>query len=256
MTRPVGQRFEGKTALVTGAASGIGRATALAFAREGASVVVADVATDLNEQTAQMIREEGGHALGVTCDVTSDHDVRAALDALVGEFGRLDVAFNNAGVEQPVKPLTDITEDEWDRVVGISLKGAYTCMKYQIPLMLRHGGGAIVNTSSGAGVKGFKGQAAYAAAKHGIIGLTKSAALDYAGAGIRINTVCPGIIDTEMMRRFTGATPEGRQGVIDQEPVGRMGTPQEIASAVLWLCSQEAAFTIGHALVVDGGQTV
>jgi NAD(P)-dependent dehydrogenase (short-subunit alcohol dehydrogenase family) len=248
-------RFTGKAALVTGAASGIGRATALAFARDGAAVAVADVAKDANDTTAQMINDQGGRALAITCDVTSDDDVRAALDTMLGEFGRLDIAFNNAGVEQPVKPLTEITPDEWDRVMSISLKGAYTCMKHQIPLMLRDGGGAIVNTSSGAGIKDFKGQAAYAAAKHGIIGLTKSAALDYADAGIRINAICPGIIDTEMMQRFTGGTSQGRQSVIDQEPIGRMGTPEEIASAVLWLCSDEAAFTIGHALVVDGGQT-
>ncbi|MFI6180346.1 SDR family oxidoreductase [Nonomuraea sp. NPDC051191] len=255
MTQPDVHCFEGKTALVTGAASGIGRATALAFAREGAHVVVADVTTDLNEQTAHLIREQGGRALAVTCDVTSDHDVRTVLDTLIGEYGHLDIAFNNAGVEQPVHPLTEITEDEWDRVLGISLKGVFTCMRHQIPLMLENGGGVIVNTSSGTGVKGFKGQAAYAAAKHGIIGLTTSAALDYAADGIRINAICPGIIDTEMMHRFTGGTSEGRQDVIDQEPIGRMGKPEEIASAVLWLCSGLAAFTIGHALVMDGGQT-
>jgi NAD(P)-dependent dehydrogenase (short-subunit alcohol dehydrogenase family) len=170
-------------------------------------------------------------------------------------MGQLDVAFNNAGVEQSFTPIADLPTSDWATIIDVDLTGVYLCMKHQIPLLRQTGGGAIVNTSSGAGVIGIAGQSAYAAAKWGVIGLTKSAALEYADAGIRINAVCPGIVDTPMMGRVTGGTDEGHRRMVGQEPVGRMGRPEEIASAVLWLCSDLGAFAVGHALVVDGGQT-
>jgi len=248
--------FAGKVAFITGGGSGIGRATALAFADRGAAVVIADISAEASYAAADDIVRGGGQAVGLSCDVTRSSDVQAALQQTVDAFGRLDFAFNNAGIEQPPTALADIAEDQWQRVVDIDLRGVFLCMKYEIPLILAAGGGAIVNTSSGAGVKGFSGGAAYGAAKHGVIGLTRCAALDYAADNLRINAICPGIIETPMMDRFSGGTPEGRERVIGQEPVGRMGRPDEIASAVMWLCSDNAAFTVGHALVVDGGQTV
>src|SRR5439155_15916820 len=250
-------RFTGKVAFITGGSSGIGRATALAFARAGASVVVGDVAEQGNQETARLIEQEGGRALAVRCDVTQTDDVKAALEKTSETFGRLDFAFNNAGIEpRKPAPTADYDEEEWNRIIDIDLRGVFLCMKHEISLMFKQGGGAIVNTSSGAGIIGIKGSPAYTAAKHGVIGLTRAAALDYAAQNIRVNAVCPGYIDTPMMSRFTGITPKGRAKVISEEPAGRMGKPEEIAAATVWLCSDAAAFIIGHALVIDGGQTV
>jgi NAD(P)-dependent dehydrogenase (short-subunit alcohol dehydrogenase family) len=256
MTTNENGNYTGKVAFVTGAANGIGRATALAFARKGAAVVIADVSEQGNQETARMIEKLGGRVLAVRCNVTQTEDVKAALSKTIEAFGRLDVAFNNAGVEQKKVATAELEEEEWDRIVNINLRGVFLCMKYEIPLMLKQGGGAIVNTSSGAGVIGIKEGAAYTAAKHGLIGLTKSAALEYAPLNIRVNAVAPGYIDTPMMLRFTGGTAEGKEKVIAQEPIGRMGQPEEIANAVVWLCSDASSFVVGHTLVVDGGQTV
>ncbi|MEG4817320.1 SDR family oxidoreductase [Microcoleus sp. K5-D4] len=249
--------FTDKVAFVTGAASGIGREAALAFAREGAKVVAADISEQGNQETVRLIEDQGRQAIAVKCDVTQAEDVKAALDKTVEAFGRLDFAFNNAGIEpRNPAPTAEYEEEEWNRIIDINLRGVFLCMKHEIPLILKQGSGAIVNTSSGAGIIGIKGSPAYTAAKHGVIGLTKAAALDYAAQNIRVNAVCPGYIDTPMMGRFTGGTDEGRAQVIAEEPIGRMGKPEEIAAAVVWLCSDAAAFMVGHAMVIDGGQTV
>jgi NAD(P)-dependent dehydrogenase (short-subunit alcohol dehydrogenase family) len=228
--------FADRVAFVTGGANGIDRATALASARAGANVPVADLAEEANQETADLIEQSGGHAAAVRCDVTKAEDVQAALAEVVETFGRLDFAFNNAGIEQTTKQAAaEITEEKWDRIIAVNLRGVFLCLKYEIPLMLRQGGGAIVNTSSGAGVKGFGKGVAYSASTFGVVGLSKSATLDSTASNIRINAICPGITDTAMIQRVSGGTPEGRAAMTAQEPIGRMGAPDEIAAAVVWL---------------------
>jgi NAD(P)-dependent dehydrogenase (short-subunit alcohol dehydrogenase family) len=248
------QRFSGKVALVTGGASGIGRACAQLFATEGAAVVVSDVAVEGGEETVRLIEEDGGEASFVEADVSKAAQVEALVGGAVKVYGRLDYAFNNAGIEGPMAINTaDYPEEDWDRVVAINLKGVWLCMKHEIPPMLRQGGGSIVNNSSVAGLVGIGGNSAYAASKHGIVGLTKTAALEYAQSGIRVNAVCPGLIRTPMVERYTGGDAETEAQFAAVEPVGRMGTAEEVAEAVVWLCSEAASFVTGDAMAVDGG---
>jgi NAD(P)-dependent dehydrogenase (short-subunit alcohol dehydrogenase family) len=248
-------RVAGKVALVTGSGSGIGRATALAFAREGAKVVIADVVVAGGEETVRMIKAAGGEAIFVKADVSKTAEVEAMIKKAIETYGRLDCAFNNAGIEGAMAPTVDCTEENWDRVIAIDLKGVWLCMKYEIPQMLKQGGGAIVNTASVAGLVGFQGIPAYVAAKHGVNGLTKTAALEYAKSGIRVNAVCPGVIQTPMVERFFQANPQASEGMSALEPVGRLGKPEEIAEAVVWLCSDAASFVTGLPMAVDGALT-
>ena len=247
------RQFEGKVALVTGAASGIGRASALAFARAGAKTVVADVLVEGGEETVRMIKAAGGDALFVRTDVSKAAEVEPLIQQVVATYGRLDYAHNNAGIEGTVAPTADCTEENWDRTIAINLKGIWLCMKYEILQMLTHGGGAIVNTASVAGLVGTSGAPAYCASKGGVVQLTRAAALEYAKASIRVNAVCPGVIRTPMVERLMADAPEAEAGFIAMEPIGRLGTPDEIAEAVVWLCSDAASFVIGNAMPVDGG---
>jgi len=239
--------------LVTAGASGIGLATALAFAREGAYVALGDVQVDRGLEVVREIEAEGGKAIFVATDVSKAGDVQRLIDETIGHFGRLDYAFNNAGVEGVPAPTAECTAENWERTLAINLTGTWLCMRAEIPRMLAAGGGAIVNNWSVAGVVGFEGIPAYVASKHGVIGLTKTAALEYATQGIRVNAVCPGIIDTEMVERFTHGDSTALTELTSTEPVARMGTPDEIADAVVWLCSDRASFVTGQALAVDGG---
>jgi len=247
------KQFEGKVALVTGAASGIGRASALAFARAGAKTVVADVVVEGGEETVRMIKAAGGDALFVRTDVSKAAEVETLIQQVVETYGRLDYAHNNAGIEGEGAPTADCTEENWDRIININLKGVWLCMKYAIPQMLKHGGGAIVNTASVAGLVGVPGGSAYSAAKGGVVQLTRTVALEYAKAGIRVNAVCPGAIRTPMVERIVANRPEVEAVIIALEPIGRLGKPEEIAEAVVWLCSDAASFVTGVPLPVDGG---
>lgn len=245
--------FDGKVALVTGGSTGIGRATALTFARDRAKVVVSDVNAEGGEETVSMIKALGGEATFVHADVSRTAHVEALISKTVETYGRLDAAHKNAGIEGLRVPTADFPEDEWDRVIAINLKGVWLSMKYEISQMLEQGGGAIVNTSSIAGLIGMEGSTAYGAAKHGVVGMTKVAALEYAIHGIRVNAVCPGAVASPMTDRLMAREPGRREMYMAMQPVGRFGTPDEIAETVVWLCSDAASFVTGHAMPVDGG---
>jgi NAD(P)-dependent dehydrogenase (short-subunit alcohol dehydrogenase family) len=248
--------LQGKSALVTGASSGIGRAAALVFAREGARVLVADVTEPQGNETVKLIKDVGGEAFFARCDVARASEVEALVAAAVDHFGRLDCAFNNAGISGKIARTADETEEGFDRIMAINLRGVWLCMKYEIlQMMKQEKGGAIVNTASAAGLVGSHGMSAYTASKHGVVGLTKSAALEYARHNIRVNAVCPGVIDTPMVGGIVGSHPRLKEILLSTEPVARMGKPSEIAEAVTWLLSDYASFVTGCAMPVDGAMT-
>lgn len=246
-------QFSSRVALVTGGASGLGRVTAIALANEGAKVVVTDIAITEGEATVQMITDAGGQAVFTKSDVTKSGDVEAMVQTVLKTFGRLDFALNNAGIDGVRARTADYPEDVWHRVIDLNLTGVFLCMKSELSVMVKQGGGVIVNMSSVAGVTGFPGHAAYTASKHGVIGLTKTAALDYAKAGIRVNAICPAYTHTPMLTRMLERSPDLEAKLVSRVPMQRLGTAEEIAKAVIYLFSDAAAFITGHSLVMDGG---
>jgi NAD(P)-dependent dehydrogenase (short-subunit alcohol dehydrogenase family) len=248
--------FSGKVALVTGAAAGMGLATANAFAEAGAAVVLADFKEDTVNATAEVLVAAGHKAIAVRCDVSDDTQVAAMVDRTVAEFGRVDAAFNNAGVMARIAPTADSTREEWDRVIGINLRGVWSCMKHELRQMVRQGSGAIVNNASVGALTGNPGIGSYIASKHGVVGLTRTAALEYIKHGIRVNAVNPGLIDTQIARDVVSGDEHAYAEIAKNVPINRAGRPEEIASAVLWLCSPGASYVVGHDLTVDGGMTI
>jgi len=247
--------MKGKVALVTGGGSGIGRATALLFAVHGAAVVVADKNSDGANETLEMIKKSGEDGVAMQMDVSDEGQIKRMIDDTIKKLGRLDFACNNAGIEGETSTITECSNENWQRVLDINLRGVLWCMKYEIPEMLKNGGGAIVNMASIAGLVGFSGMPAYVSSKHAINGLTKTAALENAQQGIRVNSVCPGAIQTPMIDRSVGESPEARKDLEAQHPIGRFGKPEEVAEAVVWLCSDKASYVTGQTLAVDGGFT-
>lgn len=247
-------RLKDKVVIVTGAGSGIGRASSICFAEEGAKVVVSDISIRGGEETVEMIKNSGWEGTFVKCDVTAIGEVKDLVDQTVRTYGRLDCAFNNAGIEGVNAPVADYPDEVWDKAIGVNLIGVYHCMKYEISAMLKTGGGSIVNNSSILGMVGFANASAYVAAKHGVLGLTKTAAIEYATQGIRVNAVCPGFIETPMLERGGITTqPALRKFVTDLHPMKRLGKPEEIAESVIWLFTDAASFVTGIALLIDGG---
>ena len=247
--------FADKVVLITGAGNGIGRATALAFAQQSAKVVVADMSRSAGEETTALITQAGGTATFILCDVTKDQDVQSMVNGTIETYGKLDIAFNNAGIEIESSKLADGDEATYDKIMDVYVKGVWRCMKYQIPALLKQSTSAIVNTASIAGLGAAPKMSIYSASKHAVIGLTKSAAVEYGKKGLRVNAICPAVIDTEMFRRATQNDPQKEQYVRSLHPVGRIGQPDEVAAAVLYLCSDLAGFTTGVALPIDGGAT-